>query len=1050
MQKKNGIENILDKWRNIIKSKKRQIISFEEIIQQKIESLKYWIYPEKEPIEGWEYRQFKYTRKRERLFVGEEWKPIYVEDCWGEDDFSAIFRCKAKMPVKFRGKNVVLKLYFSGDSLLYINDKPYHGQDPFRDVIPLTNCATGQETYDFQLESYIMWEIVEPKKLECSHFAVFDQEINDAYWDLRAAFNVMITEGLEQEVVDLLRNALHKATRHIDQREQSYQRAREATLSAQEIIRKEVYETNVFRKKGLMHLCGNSHLDIVYLWTHAEFVRKIGRTHATALRMMERFAHYKFSQSQPLMYKEMKENYPDLHEQVKQRVKEGRWEVIGAFWVEPDCNLISGESFVRQILHGVDFIEREFNITPKTAWIPDVFGNAWTMPQILIKCGLKYFVTHKMAFWNDTNKWKHSVFWWQSPDGSKIFATVPPTHFIGTMEPDHLKQHWDEFSERATIGESLYAYGWGDGGGGPDSEMLEYAKRYENFPGMVPTKMSLVEECLERMYNKALDVNLPVLNDELYLEEHRGVYTTKGRLKKLNRYCEILYRKAEIFSCFAHLKYPVIELDKGWKEVLTNQFHDSLPGTHVTDAYLDLLDSYKIATNIGEHLLRNALDDIASRTDTRGHGKAVVIFNSQPYPRDSIVRIEYSEKNIYILDENGDEVPHQFIADFETGKTILIFLAKNISSVGYSIYRLVEGKGKKIKSPVKVSSTTLENNFLKVVLNEKGELLSLFDKLTNREHINPAKRGNVMKLYEDIPGKYDAWDIEAHYTDLEFDISGVSSIEIDEEGPVRSSIKITRNFCNSHMIQRIILAADSRRVDFETYVDWKEQHKLLKTRFHTNIITRKATYDIAFGNIDRPTTRNNSYEEAKFEVPAHMWMDLSQGDFGLSLLNDSKYGHEAHDGTMTLSLLKGPKYPDPVSDQEEHYFVYSLYSHPGDWRYGNTIKEAQDFNDPFDVILCDNHDGELPPKQSFLAIDNVGLTLEALKKAETSDEIVVRVVERHGSQHNANIRFWQQLCHVSECNLLEREDKSANFSKHDIPFILSPYEIKTFKIKFAF
>jgi alpha-mannosidase len=746
------------------------------------------------------------------------------------------------------------------------------------------------------------------------------------------------------------------------------------------------------------------------------------------------------------MYQEMKDNFPTLYEQAKQRIKEKRWEVIGAFWVEPDCNLVSGESFVRQILHGVDFIEREFGLTPKTAWIPDVFGNAWTMPQILVKSGLKYFVTHKMAFWNDTNKWTKNAFWWQGPDGSRIFATVPSTHFIGTVEPDHLKEHWDGFSEQTTIGETLYAYGWGDGGGGPDPSMLEYAKRYENFPGVVPAKTSTIERCLEQMEQKARQTELPVINDELYLEEHRGVHTTKARLKKLNRYCEILYRKAEMFSCFSEAEYPHANLDKGWKQVLTNQFHDSLPGTHVQRVYQDLLESYELATDIGHRVLRTALENIASRADTQGPGQAVVVFNSQSVTRNSIARLEYPEKQIHVLDGNGSEVPHQFISDFETAKTTLIFPAEDLPPVGYKVYQIVDGKGKKSHQPVKVSPTTLENDYLKVTINDQGEIISLLDKQTNRDSIHPEKHANVMKLYQDIPGTYEAWDIEPRYTDLEFDISA-ASVEVLEQGPVRSAIQVTRNFLNSRMVQRIVLAATANRLDFETYVDWHEQQKLLKTRFHTNIVTRKATYDIAFGNIKRPTTRNNSYEAAMFEVPAHMWMDLSQADYGLSLLNDCKYGHEAYGDMFSLSLLKGPKWPDPTSDQQEHWFTYSLYPHAQSWRQAKTIQQAFDLNDPVDVFLCDSHQGTLPAEHSFMTVTTDNVILEAVKRAEKSDDLIIRLVERHGSQCQVEVSFDHPIKKASECNLLERQDAPAEYDKQKLSFVARPYEIRTFKIK---
>ncbi len=1056
MQETRGVEKILDKWRGLIKSKKRAIISFEEIIQGRIDSLRSWIYSDTEPLTGWQYRQFKYGHDMQRTFVDDDWKPIRVGDTWGGKDMSAYFKCHGCIPERFKGKPVVLKVYFSGDGLLRVNGQAYHGLDPFRDTVFMTDSARGDEEYDFEVESYIAWHFGEGivKNFEVSCWAVFDKEMNDAYWDIKTLFNIMMTDTLEADLVDFLRKQLDEATRFVDQRCTDAAAAKEMALRSQRMLRENVYQCDKFRKNGLVHLTGNSHLDLVYLWTHSEFIRKIGRTHATTLRLMEQYPDYIFTQSQPHMYDQMKQHYPELFQQVKSRVKEGRWEAVGAFWVEPDCNLISGESMVRQMLYGIRFYQKEFGVTPKTAWIPDVFGNTWTMPQILVKCGLKYFVTHKMSVWNDTNKWTKNVFWWESPDGSRIFSHVPTTHFIGTAEPDHVKEHWDAFSDKAEIGETLYCYGWGDGGGGPDIEMLEYCKRYESLPGIVPCRNSTVEGALESMLQKALNAQIPVIDDELYLEEHRGVYTTKGRLKKLNRTCEHLYRKAEMFSCFAKIPYPRKDLDTGWKEVLTNQFHDSLPGTHVTRAYLDILDSYDKAVSIGQTTLNNALADIASRIDTTGPGQAVVLFNALPYTRKSCVSIPCDQKEVHVLDPSGNEIVSQLTTDFETGQHVLIFEADGLPSVGYAVFRIVGGRGKGAcpdSSTVRSENDhfVMENNHLRAVINGNGEIVSLIVKETGAEVIDEENRANVFHLYEDIPGTFDAWDIEEHYTSHEFEM-GKAQVEIIEQGPVQSALLITRTFQKSTMKQRIVLGADARRLDFQTWIDWKEQHKLLKVRFHTTIRSRLATYDIAYGNMTRPTTRNNSFESAKFEVPGHEWMDLSQTDRGVSLLTDSKYGYEAHGQMISLSLLKGPKYPDPQSDQEEHTFTYSLYPHVGDWKAADTMGQAIELNDPIEPHLVDSHIGSEPTSRSFMIMQAQGVALEAVKKAEDSEAIVIRLVERHGGEEIVKIAIDHEINTIEECDLLETDQRPLSLEQdYSISLNINPYEIKTLKLGLA-
>lgn len=1051
-QKKTGVEQIVERWRENVATKKRSIISFDDTIKLKIESLKPWIWCDTEPVDAWEVRQFYYTNHCERNWVDEDWRPLKVGETWGGEDMSAMFRCSAGIPERFKNKKVVLKLYFSGDSLLSVNGSPYHGLDPFRDTIPLVSKSTGSEEFNFEVEAYIKWHYGESKikTFDCSHFAVENVELNAAFWDLMAAYFVMISEDdIELAVRTYLKDVLSRAVSFIDQNSTDFEEIKESALEAQKIVRRDVYNSTVFREKGHLHLCGHSHLDLVYLWPYSEFLRKIGRTHSTSLRLMEAYPDYYFSQSQPLLYKEMKRLYPDLFRQVKKRIKEGRWEAIGAFWVEPDCNLISGESFVRQIMFGRRFLKDEFDIEPETAWIPDVFGCAWTLPQILVKSGLKNFVSHKMAIWNDTNKWDKNVFWWQGPDGSRIFATVPPSHFIGTMDPAHMKRHWNDFSDKETIGESLYTYGWGDGGGGPDTMMLECASRYKDFPGLPQTKTTTIEKALESMRISAIEAgsSIPVYNDELYLEEHRGVYTTKGKLKKLNRYCENLYRKAELYSFFSKETYPAELLNTGWEYVLTNQFHDSLPGTHLECVYADLLEVYDQAIEIGESVLDMARKNILSGIDTSGEGEALILFNNQSYDRTTFVKLPMDEYPIQILNEAGVEIAHQFISDLETGKSQLFFYGESIPAMGFVQYRIIDAQSDlRIVESLKITENSLENQFLKVKLNHLGEIVSLYDKIADRESLD-SRGGNILQVFEDEPGQYDAWDIVPFYENYEFSLEDSAEIEIVENGPLRAAIKVTRNILTSKIVQKIVLARDSKQLDFETWVDWKETHKMLKTRFYTNIVSRYATYDIPFGNIERSSYSNNSYEEARFEVTAHTWMDISQGNCGLSLLNDCKYGFQARENMMGLTMLRSPKDPDPQSDMGEHNFTYSIYPHKGDWRLGGTHRAAIELNDPIDALIPKiDGIGELVHRHSFVKMEAQGVTLEALKKAEDSKDMILRIVERHGSSCKGSLYFDRPIVSACECNLMELDEQSIGFNDDKIPFSISPYEIKTFKI----
>ncbi|MBC7765254.1 MAG: alpha-mannosidase [Hyphomonadaceae bacterium] len=1047
-----GIEEILGRWREEVKGKQRRVFTFEEQAELKLKDLKEKIYLDITPADEWLMRQAYYREVGEYDYIDPDFVPIKVGETWGGNDVSCFFTQTVEIPPSMKGKKVVLQLYLGGDSLLTINGTPYQGMDPFRNIVPLTHCANGDEVYELSVESYYMWHFGESeiKRLECSNLAVVDTEMEEIYWDYKALFNAIFMPDIDQGLYAYLGAVINESIQYIDPYITDLELYKQKARIGQKIIKEKVFESGVYQKSGKLHLIGNSHLDIVFLWPYREFIRKLGRTHASMLRLMEEFPNFIFSQSQPAMYKEMKKHFPEIYAQVKERVKEGRWEVIGGMWVEPDCNLISGESFTRQLLFGTRFIEREFGVKPRTCWLPDVFGNCYTMPQILAKAGIEYFVTHKMCVWNDTNPWKTHTFWWEGPDGSRVFSVSPPTHFIGTVEPDHMLAHWNKYSDKENVGESLYCYGWGDGGGGVDPEMLQYVKRYEKFPGIPETKPVTVENALDSMRQKAK--NIPVWKDELYLEAHRGVHTTKGKLKKRNRYAENLYREAELYSVIGMqmgLNYQQEQINEGWEKILTNQFHDSLPGSHISEVYEDLLQEYDQIIAIGEEVRTQALCHITRGIEVDASmGQAFAVFNSLSQEVTTLAYIDVpSYEEFEILDCFGHQIAYQKNKKLN-GEQGIVFLAEEVPAVGYKVYYLkkTNQSPRSLANQLVATNEKMENQFFTVCLNEEAEIISIFDKRANREVLKADGKGNVFKLYEDIPSKYEAWDIVSTYLERELKTEHATIEEI-EVGAVYCAITIRKSMFDSVLKQRIILYDRVPRIDFETEVDWVERKKLLKVGFDINVVAKSYTSDIAYGNIERPNYRYHSFDKAKFEVSAHQWIDLSQEDYGVSILNDCKYGHDVTEQKMSVTLLKGPTNPDPESDIELHYFTYSIYPHEGNWKQGETIQRGLELNQPLQIHFIDGlHQGKAV-QGSYIQIDNCpNVTLEAVKKAEDSDAIILRVVEQHCRTSRVRISFLWQLLNGCECDLLENSIGPVEVEDNCLSFTINPYEIKTFKI----
>ncbi len=1041
-----GVQNSVDGWRWVVKTKQRGAFSYIDQAQIKINDLKSKIYSDFRPCDEWMIRQCYFREDMTYDYIDEDWKPIKIGEHWGGKDVSAFWKQTIKLDESYKGKKVVFLIYIEGDSLITVNGRPYQGLDPFRNVLHLTDCAKGDEVYEIEIESYYMWHSNESevKTLMSSHLAVVDDEMSSIYWDYKACFNGIFMPNMPDDLSAFYTKNIVEAVKYIDPYCENMDEYREKVRKGAALLRENVLNSDKFRVEGKLHLIGHSHLDLVFLWPYREFIRKSGRTHAAMLRLMDEYPEFVFSQSNPCMYNEMKIHFPELFEEVKERIKEGRWEATGVFWCEPECNMISGESFARQALHGARFYQKEFGVKTDVCWLPDVFGNSYAMPQILKKSGVKYFVTHKMSIWNDTNPWKENEFWWEGPDGSRVFAAVPPSHFIGTMEPDHMAMHWQKFSGKEGSGESLYCYGWGDGGGGCDAEMCEYIKRYRNFPGLPTTEITTTTKALKSMSEKAKDAI--VWKDELYLEAHRGVTTTKGELKKANRREENLLREAEIYCSIAKamgFSYPAEELYMAWQMLLTTQFHDSLPGSHINEVYHTLMKEHAQIAAAAEKAKKDALDFIAANIKAEtANGKPIAVFNSLPYTTTAVTTIESDAAALSVYDGEGNEIPAQRVVRAD-GKIVWLFTATDVPAVGYKVYYTKDVAGTSATS-MTVTDKSLENDFFSIKFDDKGEITSIYDKRAGKETLAEGGKGNVFKLYEDMPGKYEAWDITKFYYDREIALKD-GKTEVYENGPVCASVLLTKPCYNSEIKQRITIYKDIDRIDFETVVDWKEFKKLLKVGFDVDVNAKKFVRDMAYGVIESPNYRYTQADQAKFEVAAHNFIDLSDPDYGVSILNDCKYGHEVTRNNMRVTLLKASTYPDPEADRGINTFTYTYYPHENTWVQAETLQRGLEINNPLTVVEIEGQGNDAVAK-SFCAVSAKNVTLEAMKKAEDEEAYILHYCERCGDKAEVVATLPFAAKKVYSCNLLEETEEELDMQGTELKFTINPFELKCFKI----
>ena len=833
-------------------------------------------------------------------------------------------------------------------------------------------------------------------------------------------------------------------------------------------------------------LAGNAHIDAAWLWPWTETVDVVRRTFSTSLQLMNEYPQYTYTQSAAAYNQWMEEKYPALHQQIVDRVKEGRWEMVGGMWVEPDLNMPDGESLVRQLLLGKRYFKEKFGVDVRIGWNPDSFGYTWQLPQIYKKSGIDYFVTQKMA-WNDTNKLPLKVFWWQSPDGSRVL-TYFPHDYVNDIDPVRISEDVAT-ARKLNPGTSvmMHLYGIGDHGGGPTRSMLDSGIHWTSSDRVAPPlKFATAQDFFSDLetkldtahspvwnYRTLADGNnqlptppegklsLPVWNDELYFEYHRGVMTTQANHKRNMRQSEEQLLNAEKYSSLAWLfgnSYPAARLNEGWQKTLFNQFHDLAAGSGIGVIYKDAQRDYDVVRWITEDASTNSLHSIAARIRTVGVPNAVpvVVFNPLAWQRSDLATINVSmpteaPNGVTVLDAQGHPLLSQIIShDPSTRAYELLVELKDVPSLGYEVLQAVPS-AQKTSTDLVAHDFTLENSALRVSVDPKtGCITSIYQKVTKFETLAADACGNQLQTFKDTPKEYDAWNIDADFADHQTNLNQADFIELTEKGPLRATIRVTHKWRNSRFIQDISLYANLDRVDVWNHIDWHETHVLLKAAFPLAASSANATFEIPYGTIDRPTTRNNSVEKAKFEVPALRWADLGDGTHGFSLINESKYGYDAKDNVLRLSLLRSPTWPDPDADRGFHNFSYSLYPHAGDWKSALTVRRGYEFNYPLRAFQVSPHDGNLPPQHSFLTIDDDDVVLTAIKKTEGDDALLLRLYDWAGKTSNARIRLPEGATRASLTNLMEKPQGSPlSLTADHVTVPVNPHEIVSVRVDFA-
>jgi alpha-mannosidase len=944
------------------------------------------------------------------------------------------------------GQRAYLELWFGGETLVLVDGKPYGEINEYHRTLNITLLADGKpHTVEAQVMPRGLFGKPEKPVFSKAFFTIIDEELMKVVKTLELVIRtaeVIDDRALSKKLLDISEEFLSKIW--IPRDTETYLKAApmdpgikdeiKNTWSTPEFrefsgaqlpgeLRKSIIdEFGRFKEKlkklkekypnvGGVHLVGHSHIDYAWLWPVEETKRKILRTFANSVLLSRLYPEFVYTQSSAQMYEDLKKSSPGLFEEVKKLVKDGRWEPVGGMWVESDCNVPSLESLIRQFYYGQKFFEKEFGKKSKVCWLPDVFGFSWVLPQILRGVGIEYFVTTKLN-WNDTNEFPYDLCRWRGIDGSEVlyFSFKNPNEgYNGKIDPDTIYKTWSNFRQKDLTNRVLLSFGHGDGGGGPTEEMLENYRTMKQIPGMPHLEMGTVESFFEKMN---IDGELPVWDGELYLEVHRGTYTSQSRVKKLHKEAEDSLYLAELISALTDKDFSG-EIDDLWKAVLRNEFHDILPGSSIREVYEDAERELNYVKEKAEKIVKESINSLRVEDES-----ALTLLNVSSFPKRCCFELDedlnLSFQGRALLKQRTHDGKYVYFLDTKIAPFSKIELEVQKS--------IIEKPARKDESPF------MENEYMRVEVNEDGTI-QIYDKELDRYIFE--EKGNILKLHKNIPPYWDNWDIAEGVEKTGYTLKA-KNVEKIESGPVREVIRVEYEAEGSKITQNYILYRKGRRLDIETKIDWHTRRALLRAYFPTTVLSRRARFDISGGFIERPTHRNTSFEKARFEVPFHRWMDLSQTDFGVSILNDGKYGGSVHQNVMALSLIKAGIFPDFLCDEGIHEFTYSIYVHPDD-SLRDVVREAEELNKPLLAVS-----GRLNIPSSFLEVSPQNFKLTSLRKVK--GKIIIRLVEIFGTSGKLSVKIpWEGKIYLT--NLLEEERKEVSF-----PLSYRPFKIYTFVV----
>ena len=962
------------------------------------------------------------------------WETYTKETRIGGMDAHFWFRFRLKTPSKEENKACVLSVVtgkaddwdaLNPQGLVYLNGKITQGLDINHTDVMLE----FDREYDVLI--YFYTGMHDQELSVTPSLDMIDKRIEKLYYDLSVPLEgTRYLDPDSKDYIDIL-NTLNGALSHLDFRVPKSERFYESIDAVCDYLDRHFYHGLCGRSELTVNCIGHTHIDIAWLWTIAQTREKAERSFATVIALMKEYPEYRFMSSQPQLYAFVKKAAPALYDEIKTAVREGRWEVEGAMWLEADCNLTSGESLVRQILFGKRFMKEEFGVESKVLWLPDVFGYSAAMPQILKKSGVETFVTSKIS-WNETNKIPYDVFMWQGIDGSEIFTgfltarDVKPfgeaegdtthTTYTGYLRPSQVLGTWKRFQQKEYTNETIITFGFGDGGGGPTRDMLEEQRRLSyGLPGFPKTQIDFAGNYLQRLRRSFFEnagklKRMPKWVGELYLELHRGTYTSVAKNKRNNRLGELSLQRIEALSVIDMMRggeYPQKRINENWQKLLLNQFHDILPGSSIFEVYEDSDQSYSEIREATRSIQEEKISNIIKSIRTDG---GLFVYNPNGFPVSGMASAE--DHSIYV--EDIPAFGYRVVNRYETDHRITYF------------------------------ENGMENRFFRITF-ERGKIVSVYDKRHDFEVIEPGKYANELQIFEDFPKWYDAWEITDYYTEKMWTADDLILEERISDG-TRAGIRQVRKYLSSTIEQKIWLYDHIDRIDFETEIDWKEEHMLVKAAFPINVNASEATYDIQFGSVKRPTHKNTSWDQAKFEVCAHKWADISDNGYGVSILNDCKYGYSADGNTLKITLLKCATEPNIHADREVHRFTYSLYPHSGTVYESDAIRRAYELNQPLIAERIGRQNGENSECFSLLHCDNENIIIETVKKAEDSDAMIVRMYEAGNKKTKAEIDFGFDFQTAYLCDLMENETKELPKHGNSVSLDIGNFEIVTLKL----